>query len=139
MKWYDIPEVVNLQCNEIGEFRNPKTGKIRRPSYKRASAESKTKGRAKYNNVKYTWTIGGGATVVRARLVLMAKLGRPLEPWEDACHLDGDPANDSMSNLAAKSRLRNIIDEYRLGRLPELPDSEIDKAIAELQALKKVT
>ena len=137
MKWYDIPEVVNLQCNEIGEFRNPKTGKIRLPSYKCATSESKTRGRARYNNVQYTWTIGKGATVSRARLVLMAKLGRPLEPWEDACHLDGDPTNDSMSNLEAKSRLRNIIDEYKLGRLPELPDSEIDKAIAELQALKK--
>ena len=139
MKWYDIPEVVNLQCNEIGEFRNSKTGKIRKPTYKGASAESKAKGRAKYNNVQYTWTVGRGATVARARLVLMAKLGRPLEPWEDACHIDGDPANDSMGNLEAKSRLRNIIDEYKLGRLPELPNSEIDKTIAELQSLKKIT
>jgi hypothetical protein len=139
MRWYGIPEVVNLQCNEIGEFRNPKTGQIRQPTYKAATAELKNKGRARLNNVQYSWTVGKGATVARARLVLMAKLGRPLEPWEDACHIDGDPTNDSMSNLEAKSRLRNIIDEYKLGRLPELPDSEIDKAIAELQALKKIT
>ena len=137
MKWYDIPEVVNLQCNEIGEFRNPKTGKIRKPTYKNATAEYKDKGRAKINDVRFTWTIGNGTTVARARLVLMAKLGRPLEPWEVAAHTDGDNSNDSMSNLEAKSQLRNIVDEYRLGRLPELPNSEIDKIIAEFQSLKK--
>ena len=138
MTWYDIPEVVNLQCNKIGEFRNPKTGKIRKATHKHATNEQKKNGRAKFNNVQYTWTVGIGATVARARLVLMAKLGRPLESWEEACHIDGDPTNDRMSNLEAKSRLRNIIDEYKLGRLPEIPDSEIDKAIAELQALKKI-
>jgi hypothetical protein len=75
-------------------------------------------------------------TLAVARIVLSAKLGRPLYDWEDACHIDGNPLNDSMNNLKAGSRVNNVIDEYVLGRLPIPPDEEIDIAIARLQSLK---
>jgi len=128
MKFYEVPGFPKILCNELGEFFQTNL-KPRSKTYK----DSKQGSRAKLNTYRND---GSRATVSVARLVLMAKLERTLEPWEEACHIDGNPTNDSMNNLEAKSRLRNIIDEYKLSRLPKLPNDEIDKAIAELQALK---
>jgi hypothetical protein len=132
MKWYPVPGFPTIEVNDVAEFRNPRTGKARKKTYKEKRLNSVPRAKLNIHNGD-----GTRATVAVARLVLMAKLGRQLEPWEDACHLNGDPADDRMENLEAKSRLRNITDEYKFGRLPELPNDEIDKAIAEWQALKK--
>jgi hypothetical protein len=132
MKWYQIPNTP-FEANEAGQIRNPKTDRILKPTYKYKVSETRKRFHGQ-------WTVDGvqsKLTTSWARIVLSAKLGRPLLPWEDACHVNGDNGDDRMENLEAKSRLRNIIDEYKIGRLSEIPNYEIDKAIAELEALKK--
>ena len=49
-------------------------------------------------------------TALLARAVLSAKLGRTLEPWEEARHIDGNPLNNTMDNLSAGDHLNNVID-----------------------------
>jgi hypothetical protein len=132
MNWYLIP-YAPFEANEAGQIRNPRTDRILQPTYKYKVSDTRKRFHA-------SWTVDGVKSQITtswARLILSAKLGRPLLSWEDACHVNGDNGDDRMENLEAKSRLRNIIDEYKIGRLPELPNEEIDKAIAELQALKK--
>ena len=131
MTWYSIPNTP-FEADEIGQIKNPKTGRILKPTYKYKVSNTRKR-------FKNSWVIDGikhTMTTAWARAVLSAKLGRPLHPWEDACHINGDNSDDRMGNLEAKSRLRNIIDEYKLGRLPALPNEEINKAIAEMQSLK---
>jgi hypothetical protein len=132
MKWYPVPNTP-FEANEAGQIRNPKTDRILQPTYKSKASDT----RKRFHSA---WTVDGvksSITASWARLILSAKLGRPLLSWEDACHVNGVNSDDRMENLEAKSRLRNIIDEYKIGRLLELPNEEIDKAIAELEALKK--
>ena len=103
-----------------------KHGQLRKPTYK-----SKAGGRAKINLCRS----GYRATKTRARVVLEAKLGRKLEPFEDACHINGDPSDDRMENLKAADRLNNIIDEVELGRIGTTPEY-IALAIKRLQDLQ---
>ena len=42
-----------------------------------------------------------GCYVKHAVVVLEEKLGRPLEPWEDSHHKDGNKLNDAPDNLEA--------------------------------------
>ena len=73
--------------------------------------------------------------VALPRLLLAAKLGRWLEPWEQARHLDGDPSNNHMSNLAPGCVINNMIDDLENGSR-QTNEENIDIAIARLTALK---
>ena len=103
-----------------------KNGQPRKATYK-----SKAGGRAKINLNRP----GYRATKSRARVVLEAKLGRQLEPFEDACHINGDPTDDRMENLRAADRLNNIIDEVEQGRIGTSPEY-VALAIKRLQDLQ---
>lgn len=70
-----------------------------------------------------------------SRMVLSAKLRRPLQNFEDACHINGDSLNNNMSNLQAGDRLNNIIDDLELGRL-STSRYYVDRAIARLENLR---
>jgi hypothetical protein len=55
---------------------------------------------------------GSWRRVYQHREVMEQKLGRPLEPWENVHHLDGDKANNDPANLelldhATHARLTN--------------------------------
>jgi|TARA_R100000482_G_scaffold121107_1_gene66959 hypothetical protein len=131
MKWYPIPNTP-FEANEAGQIRNPNTNRVLKCGYK-----DKRRTRKKFHS---KWVKNGITYKINtavARVVLTAKLGRPLLSWEDACHINGDNTDDRMENLEAKSRLRNIIDEYKIGRLHPIPNEEIDKAIKDLVSLKK--
>jgi len=131
IKWYPIPNTP-FEANEAGQIRNSNTNRVLKSFYK-----DKRKTRKKFRS---QWVENGITCQINtalARVVLTAKLGRPLLPWEDACHINGDNTDDRMENLEAKSRLRNIIDEYKIGRLHPIPNEEIDKAIKALMSLKK--
>lgn len=109
-----------------GEFLSPK-GKILKKTYKyRKEGRRRAKINLCIDGVRCTKTV--------ARLVLSAKLGRELEPWEDCCHIDGDPTNDCMENLKASCRLNNIIDEIELGRIETTRES-LQEAVNRLQVL----
>ena len=69
------------------------------------------------------------------RLLLAAKLGRWLKPWEQARHLDGDANNHHMDNLAAGCVINNMIDDIENGTR-ETDAANIDTAIERLLAIK---
>ena len=68
------------------------------------------------------------------RLVLSAKLGRWLEPWEHARHKDGDSMNNRPDNLLPGCLVLNAIDELELGRQHSSP-AYIRQAIDRLVGL----
>ena len=107
--WYSVPGVVNLWTNEQGLFKN-KHDKILKPFGKRNKDDRRTK-------IKVRMEDGRVINQSSARLVLSAKLSRCLEPWEEACHINGDPGDNSFDNLKASCRINNMIDELELGRL----------------------
>ena len=123
---YTIPGFPGYTVDTQGIVYN-KLGKVRKPGYK-----DKRKLRH-----KITLSVNGRAwTKALARIVLSAKLGRELKPYEDACHINGNPLDDRMVNLKASDRLNNIIDEIELGRI-DTTEEYLNQAIQRLQALKK--
>ena len=71
-----------------------------------------------------------------SRTVLSAKIGRPLEPWEQACHIDGDPTNDAMDNLEVGCFVNNAIDCLENGKRQSSVE-QIKRAIKRLKGLLK--
>lgn len=75
------------------------------------------------------------AYTVRAhRVVLSAKLGRKLEDWEQACHIDGNCTNNRMDNLQVGCFVNNAIDCLENGNRKSSP-YQIQRAIERLQKL----
>ncbi len=128
--WYKIPGYTSIECDENGQIRSSKTHKLRKLT--RKTGPPGQVGRT-YLNIRDT----GKPHVKRyvARLVLSAKLGRELEPWEEACHGNGDHSDNSMSNLNVGCRLNNIIDDIELGRVKTSPQ-ELERAIERLLKLR---
>jgi hypothetical protein len=123
---YPVPDFPGYTADEQGNVYN-KHGKVRKPGYK-------DKRKLRY---KIRLSVNGcTSTKALARIVLSAKLGRELKPYEDACHINGNPLDDSMVNLKVSDRLNNIIDEIELGRI-QTTEEYLNQAIQRLQALKK--
>ena len=122
---FPVPNFPGYTVDELGNVY--KFGKPRKSTH-----HSKNSARRKINltvnGVRYTKAL--------ARIVLSAKLGRELKPYEDACHINGDPTDDRMVNLKASDRLNNIIDEVESGRIETTADY-LDLAIERLQELRK--
>ena len=66
--------------------------------------------------------------------MLAAKLGRWLEPWEQARHLDGNCNNNHMDNLAAGCIINNLLDDIENGSR-QTNKTNIRIAIKRLEAL----
>ena len=121
MLWYPIPGFPIYAANWDGEIQNTITGRVLK-TYGRFSTNTRV-------DKKVSLRLDGQSYKrYVSRLTLSAKLGRELEPWEEARHIDGDPRNNSMDNLEPGCRLNNIIDEYELGRL-KTSKEQIDIAI----------
>lgn len=63
------------------------------------------------------WKLGVGRTLLVHRLVLLAFVGEGPDGTE-CCHNDGDPANNSVSNLRWDTRSENLRDRVRHGTDP---------------------
>jgi len=74
-------------------------------------------------------------TVSLPRLMLAAKLGRWLHPWEQARHRDGDNSNNHIDNLAAGCCINNLLDDIENGTRGT-DAANIDEAIRRLTALR---
>ena len=122
---YPVPNFPGYTVDELGNVY--KFGKLRKATYK-----TKKGSRARFNfNIN-----GVKSTKALARVVLTAKLGKELEPYEDACHINNDPTDDRMVNLKAADRLNNIIDEIEAGRIGTSV-YYLDLAIERLEELRK--
>lgn len=130
MLWYTVPGITSIEVNEQGDIRSSVTHKPRKLQERSGKPGQKdrwwidVRDPGKPRKKPYV-----------ARLVLSAKLGRTLEPWEEACHKNGDHADNSMDNLEVGCRLNNILDELEAGRL-QTSVEQIDRAMQRLQALR---
>ena len=131
MLWYTVPGFTSIEVNEQGEVRSSKTHKLRKQQQTTSHIACHRK--RKWLDVKDPGKPRKKPYV--ARLVLSAKLGRTLEPWEEACHQDGDSANNHMDNLEVGCRLNNILDELEAGRM-QTSVEQIGRAIQRLHQLK---
>ena len=77
-----------------------------------------------------------GHTLNLERILVAAKLGRWLEPWEQVRHLDGNYENIHMDNLGAGCAVLNAIDDIELGTR-DTSIEYVDEAIERLLAIKK--
>ena len=121
---YPVPNFPGYTVDEQGNVYN-KHGSILKP-FKKDKTSKRLKIKLCINGCK--------STIALARVVLAAKLGRELQPYEDACHINGDPSDDRMVNLKAADRLNNIIDEIESGRI-ETTEEYRDLAVKRLLAL----
>lgn len=132
MLWYPVPGFPDLEANEDGDIRSKRLKRLRKSdSIRTGSSSSRLRRYFKAVNSE-----GIRKHLYVHRAVLSAKLGRPLEPWEDARHLNGDPSDNRMENLKAGCRLNNIIDDLEAGRL-KTSREQIDIAMQRLQALRE--
>ena len=131
MLWYTVPGFTSIEVNEQGEVRSSKTHKLRKLQI---NVVVKVVIERRWLDVRDPGKPRKKPYV--ARLVLSAKLGRTLEPWEDTRHMDGDPYNNRMDNLEAGCRLNNILDEIEAGRIHTSVE-QIDIAMQRLQALRE--
>ena len=131
MLWYSVPGFTSIECNEQGDIRSTSTCKLRKQQLKTGKPGQSCR---RWIDVREPGK--PRKKPYSARLILSAKLGRELHPWEDACHINGDAGDNRMCNLEAKCRLNNIIDEIESGRIQTTPE-QIDKAIARLMAIKE--
>ena len=123
MSTFPIPDFPGYTADLEGNIYS--NGSLRKKTYK-----TKKQGRAKLNLSVH----GSRYTKAVSRLVLSAKLGRPLEVWEHACHVNGDPCDDHMDNLEIGCVINNAIDEVYLKRASS-SDAQIQRAIKRLQDL----
>ncbi len=71
-----------------------------------------------------------------SRLILSAKVGRVLEEWEQARHIDGNADNNHMDNLEAGCLVNNAIDDIDNGsRQTDLGNVRL--AIRRLKKIKR--
>ncbi len=133
MKYFSVPDYEDYYATEDGRIISHKKNVERELVQTPDNSTSKSRGR-----LKVTFSIDGVKKTMRvSRVVLSAKLQRPLEDWEHARHKDGNSRNNHMSNLYPGCALLNLIDDLENGtRLTS--DENIDEAIDRLLQLREV-
>lgn len=94
--------------------------------------------RSRGNRNELSYRIKIGDTFKHKRLptiVAAAKYGRWPQPFEQVCHEDGNPENNSLDNITIKDVINNFIDELFIGR-KETTEEYIDLAIIRLMDFK---
>ena len=130
MRWYSVPGFTSIECDEQGNIRSTRTHKLRKLQKRCGKPGQKTR---YWIDVRDPGQCRKKPYV--SRLVLAAKLGRQLEQWEEACHINGNHSDNRMDNLEVGCRLNNIIDDLETGRL-KTSVKQIDRAIQRLEALR---
>ena len=129
--WYPIPGYSRYEASWDGQIRNRKTGRVLKTCSKNnGHATHKIRQRVKLASDD------GRPDVPKsvARHVLSAKIGRPLESWEHACHGPGGPGDDSMGNLSVGCVLNNVLDDIEMGTR-FTSHEELRRALGRIQAL----
>ena len=97
----------------------------------------RSRSRGNRNELSYALTFSGKRTHKRLHhIVAAAKYGRWPLPFEQVCHEDGDPTNNSFDNITIKDVINSFIDELFIGRRQTTPEY-IDLAILRLLDFKE--
>jgi len=102
--WLPVPGFEgNYEVSNLGRVKNCESGLTLKPGVNRG-----------YKHVNLCHE-GNGCTAYIHRLVLLAFCGDPHIPNADACHNDGDKANNRLTNLRWGTRSENCADRARHG------------------------
>ena len=100
--WVRISSAPDYQVTNLGRVRRRETGVVLKP-WKHASGHLYLK-----------LAVGGRKKSFQIhRLVAIAFIGDPPTPRHEVRHLDGNPLNNSLGNLAWGTRMDNMIDLVR--------------------------
>lgn len=99
--WRDVPGVAGYRVSAVGEMVGP-SGRVLHPMW---------------NDSGHFYVIAHRRKMFVHRAVLMAFVGTP-EEGHECRHLDGDPANNRVDNLAWGTRTENMRDKHRHGAEP---------------------
>lgn len=130
---YPVPGYEGYFATESGDIISykGKQRKVLKPALSRCHRAEKAPSCQLYDGKKRT-----GKTYRVVRVVLSAKLGRALEHWEQACHIDGNRTNNRMDNLQVGCFVNNAIDCLENGKRQSSVE-QIKRAIKRLKGLLK--
>ena len=129
---YPVPGYEDYFATESGDIISYKRGSRKVLKQSMTGATINHPGRQRLGVCLYR--NNRGKTEKAHRLILSAKLGRELEGWEQACHIDGNHHNNSMANLEVGDFVNNAIDCLENGNRKSSP-FQIHRAIKRLQKL----
>jgi len=129
---YPVPGYEGYFATESGDIISykGKQRKVLKP------ATGRTRDNRFYSCHLYDGKKRTGKTYKVVRVVLSAKLGRALEHWEQACHIDGNRTNNRMDNLQVGCFVNNAIDCLENGKRQSSVE-QIKRAIKRLKGLLK--
>ena len=130
---YPVPGYEGYFATESGDIISykGKQRKILKPNLTRSYRAERARSCQLYNSKYKT-----GKTCRVVRVVLSAKLGRALEHWEQACHIDGNHTNNRMDNLQVGCFVNNAIDCLENGKRQSSVE-QIKRAIKRLKGILK--
>ena len=131
---YPVPGYEGYFATESGDIISykGKHRKVLKPALSRSyRARASALSCQLYNSKNKT-----GKTYKVVRVVLSAKLGRALEHWEQACHIDGNRTNNRMDNLQVGCFVNNAIDCLENGKRQSSVE-QIKRAIKRLKGILK--
>ncbi len=104
-QWRDVPDLTGYRASNLGRIEGPRglMTPVRRGDYLSVMCGSRTDGTRKRRDIQ--------------RLVCAAWHGRPPSRYHQAAHGDGNPENNTASNLRWAIRLDNIADKYQHGTI----------------------
>ena len=120
---HDIPGYPKYKATNDGEIISYKF-KEPRPLRQKKQKNARSRKQVKLD----------GKMFISHRVILSAKLGRPLEPWEQVRHLDSDRNNNAMANLEPGCAILNMIDDIENGTR-QTSAEYVKQAIERLQAI----
>ena len=123
MELFDIPGHPMYKATEDGEVISLKY-KEPRPLKQKPQKNARSRKQVRLDGITY----------ITHRVILSAKLGRLLEPWEQVCHKDSNRNNNSMDNLRPGCAILNMIDDIENGTRQTSPEY-IKQAIERLQRM----
>ena len=121
---FDIPDHPMYKATKSGEiisfkFKNP------RPLKQKPQKNARCRKQVRLDGQHY----------ITHRIIMAAKLGRWLKPWEQVRHIDGNRNNNHMDNLTAGCAVNNMLDDIENGTR-QTDAANIDLAIQRLKVLR---
>lgn len=103
VQWASAPRFPNYEVSDEGQVYSKKSRLILKPAISEKG----------YKRL-FLYAKGGGVNVLVHRLVCEAFLG-PCPDGQEVCHINGDPADNRLSNLRYGTRKSNMRDQYLHG------------------------
>lgn len=108
LEWRPVLGFPNYEVSNSGQVRNRKTGRLLRPW---------THGKYGHLQMELGTGVGGGLKKREVHRLVLEAFSGPARPGEVARHLDGNPGNNHVANLAWGTHQDNSDDARRHGTI----------------------